>query len=87
MKDNATQSRLVRERIWTLLCGTEDHKEYTAALCEELGITPLTARLLCNRGYTDPAAAALFFGNDERVWHDPMLMADMEPAEEESKAE
>ncbi len=80
MKDNATQSRLVRERIWTLLCGTEDHKEYTAALCEELGITPLTARLLCNRGYTDPAAAALFFGNDERVWHDPMLMADMEPA-------
>ena len=80
MKDNATQSRLVRERIWTLLCGTEDHKEYTAALCEELGITPLTARLLCNRGYTDPPAAALFFGNDERVWHDPMLMADMEPA-------
>ena len=80
MKDNATQSRLVRERIWTLLCGTEDHKEYTAALCEELGITPLTARLLCNRGYIDPTAAALFFGNDERVWHDPMLMADMEPA-------
>ena len=70
----------MRERIWTLLCGTEDHKEYTAALCEELGITPLTARLLCNRGYTDPHAAALFFGNDERVWHDPMLMADMEPA-------
>ena len=70
----------MRERIWTLLSGTEDHKEYTAALCEELGITPLTARLLCNRGYTDPAAAALFFGNDERVWHDPMLMADMEPA-------
>ena len=70
----------MRERIWTLLCGTEDHKEYTAALCEELGITPLTARLLCNRGYIDPTAAALFFGNDERVWHDPMLMADMEPA-------
>ena len=45
-----------------------------------MGITPLTARLLCNRGYTDPASAELFFGNDERVWHDPMLMADMNPA-------
>jgi hypothetical protein len=45
-----------------------------------MGITPLTARLLCNRGYTDPASAELFFGNDERVWHDPMLMADMTPA-------
>ena len=54
----------------------------TEALCRELGITPLTARLLWNRGYTDPAAAALFFENDERVWHDPMLMADMGSAVE-----
>ena len=80
LKDNATQGRLTRERIWSLLCGAEDHKDATAALCERLGVTPLTARLLCNRGYTDPAEAELFFGNDERVWHDPMLMADMEPA-------
>lgn len=63
-----------------LLCGKDDHIEQAAVLCGELGVTPLTARLLCNRGYADPAAASLFFGNDERVWHDPMLLADMEPA-------
>ena len=57
LKDNATQGRLTRERIWTLLCGAEDHKDAAAALCERLGVTPLTARLLCNRGYTDPAEA------------------------------
>lgn len=71
-----------RERIWSLTADKDFHKDDThiAALSEALGITPLTARLLCNRGYTDPAAAKLFFDNDERVWHDPMLMADMEPA-------
>lgn len=80
MKDKETKSRLARERIWTLLSGAEDHTDRVAALCERLRITPLTARLLCNRGYADPASAALFLANDERVWHDPMLMADMDVA-------
>ena len=80
MKDTETKNSLSRERIWTLLCGKDDHRDATAALCEKLGITPLTARILCNRGYTDPASAEIFFGNDERVWHDPMLMADMHHA-------
>ncbi len=82
LKDTETKEILTRERIWTLLCGEDEHRDTAAvdALCARLGVTPLTARLLCNRGYTDPAAAELFFGNDERVWHDPMLMADMEPA-------
>ena len=82
MKETETKQPLSRERIWTVL-GDMDDPDYRSAaegLCRELGITPLTARLLCNRGYTDPAAAELFLHNDERVWHDPMLMADMEPA-------
>ena len=84
MKDTETKLTPARERIWALSCGEHQHRDpaATEALCRELGITPLTARLLCNRGYTHPAAAALFFENDERVWHDPMLMADMGPAVE-----
>ena len=79
MKDTETTQSRVRERIWSLPAGCDDPILYQAAesLREALGITPLTARLLCNRGYTDPASAELFFGNDERVWNDPMLMADM----------
>ena len=82
MKDTETKQSLTRERIWSLPAGRDDQidDEAVDALSRAMGITPLTARLLCNRGYTDPASAELFFGNDERVWHDPMLMADMTPA-------
>ena len=82
MKDTETKQSLTRERIWSLPAGRDDQidDEAVDTLSRAMGITPLTARLLCNRGYTDPASAELFFGNDERVWHDPMLMADMTPA-------
>ena len=82
MKDTETKQSLTRERIWSLPAGRDDQIDGEAVdtLSRAMGITPLTARLLCNRGYTDPASAELFFGNDERVWHDPMLMADMTPA-------
>ena len=79
LKDTETKQSHTRERIWSLPAGWDDpiRNETVEALSRAMGITPLTARLLCNRGYTDPAAAELFFGNDERVWHDPMLLADM----------
>ena len=82
LKDTETKDSLQRERVWSLLDDRRDldKQEAIRQLSESLGVTPLTARLLWNRGYTHPAAAELFFGNDERVWHDPMLMADMEPA-------
>ncbi len=73
-----------RERIWTLLYETEHTgtEQTVSALCRDLRISPLTARLLINRGYTDAASAELFLGNDERTWHDPYLLADMAPAVE-----
>ena len=49
-------------------------------LAASLGISPLTARILQNRGYGTPDTAELFLGNDGRSWHDPLLMKDMEPA-------
>ncbi len=82
MKDTDANQHLGRERIWSLLCDPTDESKSRAAdtLAAELHISPLTARLLCNRGYSDAASAELFLGNDERVWHDPYLMADMAPA-------
>lgn len=83
MKDSeTTQQPLKRERIWSLLYEGSDpiKEEAVGNLCRDLGITPLTARLLINRGYPDSRSADMFLGNDERVWHDPLLMADMEPA-------
>ncbi len=82
MKDtDATQSH-ARERIWSILCDPADPvlSKAAATLAADLHISPLCARLLCNRGYTAAADAELFLENDERVWHDPSLMTDMAPA-------
>lgn len=80
MKD--TTQGLRRERIWTLLFRPGDPARDAAvgALTRELGVTPVTARLLVNRGYSDPASASAFLAGDGGLWHDPFLMADMEPA-------
>ncbi len=79
MKVSDTTGSLARQRIWTLLYDPSREQE-ALALAQELAISPLTARLLLNRGYTTPAEAELFLTSDERVWHDPMGMADMAPA-------
>ncbi len=84
MKDTEAAQPIKRERIWTLLY---DHTDATLAagveaLAVALNIHPLTARLLFNRGYTDAHEAEMFLENDDRIWHDPFLMADMEPAVE-----
>ncbi len=83
MKDTTNQSR-ARERVWTVLCeqNNGEREEVIEALSRALGVTKLTARILAERGYTTPEAAELFLGNDERVWHDPMQMKDMERAVE-----
>ena len=82
LKDTDMTSQHARERIWTLLWDVTDPlvEENARALAAQLHISPLVARLLCNRGYTDAKSADLFLSNDERVWHDPALMADMAPA-------
>ena len=71
-----------REKIWFLADRGDDpvREAQVAGLCQTLGITPVTARLLCNRGYTDSRQAELFLGADENTWHDPYLLRDMEAA-------
>jgi single-stranded-DNA-specific exonuclease len=49
-------------------------------LARELRVHPLTARLLINRGLTDPAQADAFLRPDLRQLHDPFGLPDMDKA-------
>ncbi len=85
LKDTEATHPLTRERIWTILSPrhpSDPAAASTEAMCRALNISPLTACLLQNRGYHTAEAAEIFLENDERVWHDPYLMADMAPAVE-----
>ena len=46
-------------------------------LAEALQVTPVTARLLCLRGYADPDAARRFLSPSLSDLHDPFTLADM----------
>jgi len=54
------------------------HKNELNALYEA-GYSPLAARVLCSRGYTDPAEATAFLSASEPM-PDPFLMQDMQAA-------
>src|SRR3954447_11771359 len=48
-----------------------------AELAAALGIAPIVARLLCQRGFSDPEAAARFLNPSLDHLHDPMALTDM----------
>jgi single-stranded-DNA-specific exonuclease len=54
----------------------------TALLAAALNIDPAVARLLCQRGFTDPERAGRFLNPSLDHLHDPMLLADMSVAVE-----
>jgi single-stranded-DNA-specific exonuclease len=66
----------VAPRWQTLDC--DDAAE--ARLAAELGIAPIVARLLCQRGLGDPEAAARFLNPSLDQLNDPMALADMRVA-------
>ncbi len=72
----------MRQKCWHLRYppaeGTEGHT--VSALADALGILPLTAKLLCNRGYTTPETATVFIRNETAFLHDPFLLQDMDLA-------
>jgi single-stranded-DNA-specific exonuclease len=47
------------------------------ALAAALGVPPVVARLLCQRGLSDPESASRFLSPSLDHLHDPMLLADM----------
>jgi len=52
----------------------------SAQLAAALGIAPIVARLLCQRGLGDPAIAQRFLNPSLDHLHDPLLLADMRVA-------
>src|SRR6185436_1910557 len=50
------------------------------ALAAALGVPPIVARLLCQRGLSEPDAAARFLNPSLDQLHDPMALADMRTA-------
>src|SRR3954454_13046035 len=48
-----------------------------AELAASLGIAPIVARLLCQRGFSDPEIASRFLNPSLDHLHDPMALADM----------
>lgn len=65
------------ERKWILQDGDETVYK---RLQEELGILPLTARLLSNRGFRSAGEVNEFLNRDEIPLHDPYLLKDMDRA-------
>ena len=51
-----------------------------AALSASMGLDPVTARLLCQRGVTEPDQAARFLKPSLNDLHDPFLLAGMTEA-------
>ena len=62
---------------WLAIACDETSAEQLAA---GLGVPPLVARLLCQRGLGDPELASRFLNPRLEHLHDPLLLADMRPA-------
>ena len=54
--------------------------ELVSALADSLKISPVCARLLINRGYTDPISAQAFLEKTDSELYDPYLLCDMDKA-------
>ena len=67
------------ERIWE---AASFDTERVDVLARELGISPITARLLCIRGLGDLEHARRFLAPSLDDLHDPFLLTDMAPAVE-----
>lgn len=73
---------LQRERVWSVFYSPEDQgtDQKISRIAEAVGVSPITARLLYNRGYDTPEKAAAFMNTNISSLHDPYLMKDMDKA-------
>jgi single-stranded-DNA-specific exonuclease len=67
----------MQRRVWEDVAAGPDG---AAALAAAVGVPPVIARLLCQRGFADPDAARRFLAPDLSHLHDPFLLADMRVA-------
>ena len=71
-----------REKIWEqrFVFGDSDRDTVIKEISESLGVSPLFAVLLYNRGYTTVEAARRFLRFEETDFYNPYLMKDMNTA-------
>ena len=71
----------VKEKKWILKTEVTDSVSAAAGkIASELGISPIIAKLLYQRGYTDAASAKAFLYMETEVLSDPFKLADMKKA-------
>lgn len=68
---------LKRKTRWQLADWNDSFEIKARRLCEELGVPPLVARLLVQRGYEDAENASVFLNGTEEHLHDPYLLHGM----------
>lgn len=73
---------MVKKREWNIKSDCNSQSSEIKEIAERLKITPLTAQLLYNRGFTDGEKAESFIQNKNISFHDPFLLADMDKAVE-----
>lgn len=73
----------MRQRLWERTALDDAAAE---RLAQALAVPAVVARLLCQRGLSDPEAAARFIAPRLDHLHDPFLLADMRPAVERVEA-
>ena len=69
-----------REKLWCLREQCPPDGEMLAALAKETGVSPLVARLLVCRGFSDAAAIRRFLRLEDTSFHSPFLLRDMDRA-------
>lgn len=75
-----------REKIWnTLFDGSEEANSAVASICSANNLSPITAKLLYNRGYKTSDFAKKFLSHETSSIYDPFDFADMDKAVERIK--
>ncbi len=69
-----------RNKIWTELGADDAEAACVRKIADEVGILPLTARVLYNRGCHSPEQARAFLQMSDEKMHDPFLLCDIEKA-------
>ena len=67
----------MKQRTWEL---QEQDEAVVASLQQGLGVSPVIARLLCNRGLTTVQKAKDFLNKSIDSLYDPLLIPDMDKA-------
>ena len=72
------QNEIAKEKVWiTNTPDTAEANSAVAAIARVLGVNPIIAKLLYNRGYQDPTSATSFVRMENEMLRNPFDMADM----------